>query len=84
MPATTGNPGGRQIGERREEDSGQGDEPGDLGHGGHVSDKPAGAPWYTSGAQEWNGAAETLNPRPTIIERHPDEDHRRAGNDRAP
>src|SRR5947208_297380 len=26
-----------------------------------------GAPWYTSGAQIWNGAAETLNARPTNI-----------------
>src|SRR5437763_1118778 len=25
----------------------------------------AGAPWYTSGAQIWNGAPETLNARPT-------------------
>src|SRR5207253_1798709 len=25
----------------------------------------AGAPWYTSGAQTWNGAAETLNAKPT-------------------
>src|ERR1039458_491075 len=24
-----------------------------------------GAPWYTSGAQIWNGAADTLNPSPT-------------------
>src|SRR3982750_3914749 len=27
----------------------------------------AGAPWYTSGAQTWNGAAETLNAKPTSI-----------------
>src|ERR1700730_3064114 len=27
----------------------------------------AGAPWYTSGAQIWNGAAEILNARPTKI-----------------
>ena len=27
----------------------------------------AGAPWYTSGAQIWNGAAETLNATPTKI-----------------
>src|ERR1041384_653763 len=27
----------------------------------------AGAPSYTSGVQMWNGAAATLNPRPTII-----------------
>src|SRR5271169_1727619 len=27
----------------------------------------AGAPWYTSGAQIWNGAAEILNPNPTNI-----------------
>src|ERR1039457_5787443 len=26
-----------------------------------------GAPWYTSGAQTWKGAAETLNPNPTNI-----------------
>src|SRR5690606_1531180 len=26
---------------------------------------PAGAPWYTSGAQLWKGAAVTLNARPT-------------------
>ena len=25
-----------------------------------------GAPWYTSGVHTWNGAAATLNPRPTI------------------
>ncbi|CFE47070.1 Uncharacterised protein [Mycobacterium tuberculosis] len=24
-----------------------------------------GAPWYTSGIQEWNGTAPTLNSRPT-------------------
>src|SRR4051794_21952599 len=24
-----------------------------------------GAPWYTSGVHTWNGAADTLNPRPT-------------------
>src|SRR5437764_13601100 len=24
-----------------------------------------GAPWYTSGVQEWNGIADTLNSRPT-------------------
>src|SRR3990172_8842527 len=24
-----------------------------------------GAPWYTSGAQKWNGTAETLKPNPT-------------------
>ena len=24
-----------------------------------------GAPWYTSGAQKWNGTAATLNPKPT-------------------
>ncbi len=24
-----------------------------------------GAPWYTSGVQEWNGTALTLNSRPT-------------------
>src|SRR5690242_5871623 len=27
----------------------------------------AGAPWYTSGAQPWKGAAEILNARPTKI-----------------
>ncbi len=27
----------------------------------------AGAPWYTSGAQTWNGAAEILKPNPTNI-----------------
>src|SRR5215467_11677613 len=27
----------------------------------------AGAPWYTSGAQDWNGAAEILNAKPTNI-----------------
>src|SRR5215469_13680863 len=27
----------------------------------------AGAPWYTSGAQIWNGAADTLNAKPTNI-----------------
>src|SRR5579883_1221852 len=27
----------------------------------------AGAPWYTSGAQIWKGAAETLNANPTNI-----------------
>src|SRR5260370_28518663 len=27
----------------------------------------AGAPWYTSGAQPWNGAAEILNAKPTKI-----------------
>ncbi len=27
----------------------------------------AGAPWYTSGAQTWKGAAEILNPNPTNI-----------------
>ena len=26
-----------------------------------------GAPWYTSGAQIWNGAADTLNASPTNI-----------------
>src|ERR1022692_3262750 len=26
-----------------------------------------GAPWYTSGAQIWKGATETLNPSPTNI-----------------
>ena len=25
-----------------------------------------GAPWYTSGAQTWNGTAATLKPRPTM------------------
>src|ERR1039458_3506264 len=27
----------------------------------------AGAPWYTSGAQKWNGAAATLKPRPMVV-----------------
>ncbi len=27
----------------------------------------AGAPWYTSGAQKWNGAAATLKPRPMAV-----------------
>src|SRR5580658_10450118 len=27
----------------------------------------AGAPWYTSGAQDWKGTAETLNAKPTKI-----------------
>ena len=27
----------------------------------------AGAPWYTSGAQIWKGAAEILNAKPTNI-----------------
>src|ERR1035438_6288577 len=38
--------------------------------GGPAERNPAtgvGAPWYTSGAQIWKGAAETLNPSPTNI-----------------
>src|SRR4051794_28641442 len=31
------------------------------------ADTGAGAPWYTSGAQIWNGAAETLKANPTNI-----------------
>src|SRR6185437_1903234 len=27
----------------------------------------AGAPWYTSGAQKWNGKAATLKPRPITV-----------------
>jgi hypothetical protein len=27
----------------------------------------AGAPWYTSGAQKWNGAAATLKPKPIVV-----------------
>ena len=30
-----------------------------------------GAPWYTSGVQEWNGAAPTLNSSPTAIKPTP-------------
>ncbi len=37
---------------------------------GAVDIKPTtgeGAPWYTSGVHTWNGAADTLNPRPMMI-----------------
>ena len=27
----------------------------------------AGAPWYTSGAQKWNGNAATLKPKPITV-----------------
>ncbi len=30
-----------------------------------------GAPWYTSGAHEWNGTADTLKPKPTSISARP-------------
>ena len=30
-----------------------------------------GAPWYTSGAQVWNGAADTLNPNPATTNTMP-------------
>ena len=38
-----------------------------------------GAPWYTSGAQIWKGAAETLKPRPTNIRAAASADEYREG-----
>src|ERR1041385_3475131 len=38
-----------------------------LGPAERKAETGVGAPWYTSGAQIWNGAAETLNARPTNI-----------------